>query len=209
MKTATPYAEALALAGELRARLAPACARIEIAGSLRRQSATVGDIELVAIPRVTFDVNLFGEPVGEPQSAVDAALADIVGPPDSWRWSKNGPAYKQFMYGPLEVDLFLVHPETWGVQFTLRTGNQYFSHWLVTEGQAGGALPYGLKVANGRLWNQAAGQPLETPEEADFFARIGLTFIPPTSPLRAVRDWQPLRAFLACPPERRNPYAAS
>ncbi len=185
MKTETPYADALALADELRARLAPACARIEIAGSLRRQSATVGDIELVAIPRVTFDVNLFGEPVGEPQSAVDAALVDIVGPPDSWRWSKNGPAYKQFMYGPLEVDLFLVHPETWGIQFMIRTGNAEFSHWMVSQRKIGGALPSDLRVHEARLWR--AGIALPTPEEADVFRAIGLPYVPP--PARSARGW--------------------
>ncbi len=48
----TPIALSLArnLAERIVTTLSPACERIEIAGSIRRGSSTVGDLEIVAIP---------------------------------------------------------------------------------------------------------------------------------------------------------------
>lgn len=45
-----PYPIALAIAQRLKQRMNPHCLRVEIAGSVRRQKAEVGDIEIVAIP---------------------------------------------------------------------------------------------------------------------------------------------------------------
>lgn len=183
MKTSRPYAEALALAEEVCAILAPACERIEIAGSLRRRKVEIGDIELVAIPRYEIERDLFGEEVGR-HSLLDAELR--VWPPISSTLTKNGPHYKQFMWGDMTVDLFLVTAETWGVQLAIRTGNADFSHWLVTAQHQGGALPTGYYIIEGRLARYTGpdrltqrATPLPTPEEADLFAAIGLPWIPP------------------------------
>lgn len=63
MKIKRTYDETIAVANELVDWLRPACERIVVAGSLRRQCAEIGDIELVALP--TPLLNLFGEPTGE------------------------------------------------------------------------------------------------------------------------------------------------
>lgn len=175
MKTAKPYAAALALAEELLAILAPVCERIEIAGSLRRRKVEIGDIELVAIPRYEIERDLFGEEVGR-HSLLDAELR--AWPPISNTLTKNGERYKQFTWGDMTVDLFLVTAETWGVQLAIRTGSSDFSHWLVTSQAQGGALPGAYHISDGRLW--AGPMVLPTPEEADLFAAIGLPWIPPT-----------------------------
>lgn len=183
MKTATPYAEALALAEELRTILAPHCERIEIAGSLRRRKVEIGDIELVAIPRYEIECNLFGEEVGR-HSLLDGELR--AWPPIGSTLAKNGDRYKQFSWGDMTVDLFLVTAETWGVQLAIRTGSADFSHWLVTPSYNGGALPPGYYIIDGRLARFTGpdrltqrAMPLPTPEEADLFAFIGLPWIPP------------------------------
>ena len=49
--------------------LAGACEKIEIAGSIRRRETTIGDIEILAIPKVG-GRDMFGEPVEEPVSEV-------------------------------------------------------------------------------------------------------------------------------------------
>ncbi len=46
-----PLAEGEAIASALVADLEPYCARIQVAGSIRRRKEMVGDIEIVAIPR--------------------------------------------------------------------------------------------------------------------------------------------------------------
>jgi DNA polymerase/3'-5' exonuclease PolX len=50
-KTQRPLPDAERIAAARVADLAPAHARIQVAGSVRRRTEVVGDIELVAIPR--------------------------------------------------------------------------------------------------------------------------------------------------------------
>lgn len=195
MKTAKPYAEALALAEELRTILAPHCARIEIAGSLRRRKAEIGDIELVAIPHYEIERDLFGEEVGR-RSLLDAELR--AWPPITGTMIKNGERYKQFTWDAMPVDLFLVTADTWAVQLAIRTGSADFSHWLVTANYHGGALPMGYVIAEGRLARYTGPDPhtrralpIATPEEADLFTAIGLPWIPPEE--RTAGRWLPDR----------------
>lgn len=177
-----PRADALALAGQLLAHLAPACERIEIAGSLRRMKEDVSDIDIVAIARAVRETDLFGEPSGPRINQLDAALADINSCGFIRRWNKNGPLLRSFDFGAdglptMTVELSIVRPETWAAMFMMKTGNAVFSHWMVTSQAAGGALPFGYKVADGRLWH--LGAHIDTPEEPDLFAAISLPYIPP------------------------------
>lgn len=50
-KTKFPFEQAIAIAQSIEQILAPACDRIIIAGSLRRQRPAVGDIEILYIPK--------------------------------------------------------------------------------------------------------------------------------------------------------------
>lgn len=181
-----PLTEILPTAERLLTALAPFCRRIELAGSLRRQCAMIGDIELVAIPRRP--ANLFGEPL-DGATDLDRFL-DARG----ITFTKRGQRYQQFQYGPFKVDLFLPTPETWGSVFTIRTGSWEFSRWLVTSEAAGGAKPEAITFADGRL--HAHGRLLVTPEEADVFAALGLAWIEPqlrvgpvATPIRVNATW--------------------
>ena len=65
-KPRVPLALAVAIAEEVRALLAPACERLEVAGSIRRRRPDVGDVELVAVPKTApARLDLFGTAVGE------------------------------------------------------------------------------------------------------------------------------------------------
>ncbi|MEW6287659.1 MAG: hypothetical protein AB1509_15670 [Chloroflexota bacterium] len=59
MKTKLPLPEAQKIAARVIDALAPHCQRIEVAGSIRRQSPQVGDIEIVCQPKTGAD--LFGQ----------------------------------------------------------------------------------------------------------------------------------------------------
>jgi DNA polymerase (family 10) len=171
MKHSLPYADAAMLAAEILAELGDACERIEVAGSLRRQKAEIGDIEIVAIPRLVTETDLFGVPVAQ-KSRLDACLAAL-----GVRLTKGGDRFKQFAWHGTTVDLFLTDRERWGVIYTIRTGSADFSHWLVTPRAAGGALPPGMRFQDGRLWRGA--ESVSTPEESDVFAAIGWPWLPP------------------------------
>lgn len=167
-------ADAAKLAEEIRHALEPACFRIEVAGSVRRRKPEVGDIEMVCISRPLGD--LFGEPCGDELSVV----LEIAARSRGWTNLMGGDKYKKYDLGTCMLDLFIVTPETWGVQFTLRTGPADFSRNMVTPKIFGGFLPQGYKVAQGRLWD-FNGNPVETPEEIDFFKAIGKNWVDPAA----------------------------
>lgn len=168
-----PYKQMQAIAAGLVERMRPACQRIEIAGSIRRQKDMIGDIELVAVPKYMPD--LFGEPTTI--SDLDALLL-------TWpiTFVKNGPKYKQFIFAgnsgeQYTVDLFLPSPETWGVIYMIRTGSAEFAARMVTRKEKGGLMPNGLSVADGRVWLNGAA--LNLADEGDLFDMWGMDFVEP------------------------------
>lgn len=170
------------IAEELVDALGRSCERIEIAGSIRRRMPDVGDVELVAVPRIhteTHREGLFEErsiEVDELQAVVDALLADgtlMVHPFDP----KRGPRYSKLVHvaSGIQVDLFSARPETFGLILAIRTGPPAYSRWLVTE-----ARSRGHHVAEGELHAGGAGcgfvpcATIPTLEEADVYRALGL-----------------------------------
>lgn len=173
MSTATnklTYASAFTIAQTLYGRLLPFCERIEVAGSVRRRKAQIGDIELVAIPRGN-----------QLHRALDERLSDgRIRHTDPKRWGEKWRAFQMDVPGipwAVKADVFIVTPETWGVQLMIRTGSGVFSRNMVAAQSIGGFMPDGFKVQDGRLWRN--GELLETPEEVDVFRAYGLDYVQP------------------------------
>lgn len=166
-----PLVQAEKLARKILDALRPGCQRIEIAGSIRRRKAQIGDIEIVAIEAQGLDEIISG--------LVDAGKLSRI---------KNGPKYKQFdvcAVPGLKLDLFLPDEYTWGVIFTIRTGSAEFSHNLVTQKSKGGWLPDDLQVDKGRI--RRGDKALDTPEEKDVFGLLGWY----VEPEQRTPDFQP------------------
>lgn len=168
--TRTPFAVIRPTADRIVEGLSPFCRRIELAGSLRREKSTIGDIEIVAIP--IRPMTLFGEELFNQPTPLDRFLDGR-----NITFAKRGARYQQFTYGRHTIDLFLATADTWGSVCTIRTGSWEFSRWLVTSRAAGGAKPDEVQFRDGRLL--ANGRLLDTPEEADVFAALGLVWIEP------------------------------
>lgn len=181
------------LAVEIVQLLRGACERIEVAGSLRRNSPDVGDIELVAIPKVIAGgTDLFGDPT-EPTDLLHDLALDLIGKgtfePRLASDGKQaiGKRYKRLLFKGFPLDLFAVNPPAqWGVIFTIRTGPADFSKRLVTGVEFGGHMPARRRVQEGALWESRGpfdSNPhpimVPTPEEKDFFAALGLNWIEP------------------------------
>ena len=174
-----PFGEANHLALNLRATLAPACERIEIAGSLRRERPTVGDVELVAIPRmVTEPVGMFES---REVSALDAAVDSLIADGALIRLSGGDRYIKlQHVGSGLQVDLFVVRPPAqWGMIYLIRTGPAAYSQRFVTDIKprfhvAGGALHRG-----GGFGCPDRCAAIETPEEEDVYSALGQAYIEP------------------------------
>ncbi|QNN23539.1 hypothetical protein HED60_15060 [Planctomycetales bacterium ZRK34] len=195
-KTRIPLAAADRLAAKLIDELGPSCAVIEIAGSIRRRRPDVGDVELVAIPKLVSD-GLFDGP-GSPQRSLLQDRCDQLVAAGRMHRMQGGERNQRFMIGQgdrrAQLDLWICTPETWGVLFAIRTGSADFARSLVTPVSHGGRLQDGLVVKHGRVWRSdqvmqgmidadnyrgpffnpmPGAEPLPTPTERDFLALAG------------------------------------
>lgn len=160
-----PYSQVLPIAQRVMDGLAPSCSWIQLAGSLRRQKAMIGDVEIVA---VCTDGGLY--------EALDARLADgkIQHLPKK-RW---GQKLRSFLYLDIQFDLFIQpDPQTLGVNFMIRTGSAEFSHKMVTKRSLGGWMPDCYAVKEARVWQGET--PLHTPNELDVFSLWGMEYVEP------------------------------
>lgn len=199
MKQKRPISEMLPVALALVDRLAPACTRIALAGSIRRGAALVGDVEIVC------------QPAGE---ALETLCADLLrlrqiqqrtrGDGQRLAW---GARYKAMLFEGVPVDLFIVLPDRqWGPTYLIRTGPGEANDSLVTlrerRNQQGrwGILPAGMAFRDGAVLRDRVA--LDVPEEADVFRAVGLPYVPP--PLRSYQTYRGLtmrRGLKSHPPE--------
>lgn len=161
--------------------LSPACERIVVAGSIRREKPDgIKDIELVAIPRCETAPNLLGEH-DVTRTFLDARIAEIGGlvpramTGGSFRMGARYKALEWVWNGVLApVDLFLVLPPAeWGAILAIRTGPAAFSQHLVTS-----AKRLGRHVASGRVFTRD-DEIISTPTERDFFDACGVEWMEP------------------------------
>lgn len=141
-----PRAELLPIAEELLGVLAASCVRIELAGSLRRETPLVGDVELVAIPRIdvveTVDpTDLFSKKTAKRINRLWEELDKLfqVTPgKEQGVYIKKGDRYRAFSWPtgtpgkPVQVDLFTATVDNWGLIYLIRTGSGDFSKHVVT-----------------------------------------------------------------------------
>ena len=157
-------------------RLRPGCERIEIAGSVRRRKESVGDIEIVLIPKP--DVAQFGSTDPEQWPG---------GFSNQWfRFKthynpaliKNGQKYKQISchsFHPNTIDMFIVTPPAeWGCIYFIRTGP---AEWNMKAMKQSHKL--GLKFNEGRLLIDETKATISCPEEIDVFNALQWDYVPP------------------------------
>lgn len=187
-KVQRPLAEARELAERVVREFRHSCERIEIAGSIRRRKAMVGDIEIVCIPKrvkVPDPEDLFGERTITVNVQFEHVTALVNAGIYEHRLNVNGSrcfgaSYQRLAYQGFGLDIFCTDAERWGVTFAVRTGNAEFSRKLMTVKSQGGFLLPGQFVKDWRLWGNATGL-YETPEETDFFDAICLPWIDPSA----------------------------
>lgn len=182
------YYVARAFAEEAVALLSPACERIEIAGSIRRKAETIGDIELVAVPRMRTELtpgSLFDGPEEIAVNVLGERVERLIAQGVLARSPRpaNGERYRRLVHvrSGLQLDLFTVLPPAqWGVILAIRTGPAAYSQWLVWQ-----ARKRHFHVAGGALHRGGLGcgalpcEVVETPEERDLYTALGLPYQPP------------------------------
>jgi hypothetical protein len=179
----TPFRRPVALARvrAFAALIRPYCTRLEIAGSIRRGKPEVKDAELVAIPGA--GLLSFLDALVE-QGRIQKAE---YGESRSHRW---GPKYRGLIWQGLRVEIFLTDAASWGYIYWLRTGPGDGNQTLVTllgthkapirvrEGQVWASRNWTYN-AKKKQWNGEDERQVQVPDEATWFALIGVAFIPP------------------------------
>lgn len=171
------------VAAEIVGALSKACNRIEVAGSVRRNKTTgIKDIEIVAIP--------CGEELHRlTDSMLTGQLSHRLDKAGRKSWGMlSRRALWHSPHGDVALDLHITTSAGWGVIYTLRTGDADFSRALVTQRgrfvinesnqRVPGLLPVGMRVHQTYVWGEN-GDMLNTPEEHDVFAALGIPFIEP------------------------------
>jgi DNA polymerase/3'-5' exonuclease PolX len=165
--------------------------QLVVAGSLRRRLARIGDIEVVAVPKVEpCDGGLFGDRRTE-VDMLDLCMADMLEHGEvGRRLDKNGsprwgPTLKYLTFRDTRVDLFTPCAERFGWILALRTGPAAFSRQLVvergrrTKDGRPGLLPPRLLPRDGWLTSRLSAERIETPTERSVFELFGVPYSEP------------------------------
>jgi DNA polymerase (family 10) len=156
----TPLPRARKVAESIRDQLAAlkSVERIEIAGSIRRERETIGDIDLLV---ATSDP-------AEPTSA-------LVGLPEVAEVLASGESKTSVrLVNGLQVDLRVVDSEVFGSALHYFTGSKAHHIELRTR-----AKRQGLKVSEYGVFREGEDAPIASETEAEVYEALGLPFIPP------------------------------
>lgn len=161
-----PYAVALPIAEAVLKLLEPHCERIEIAGSIRRKKAMVGDIEIVAIPK-PYQTGLFESGIAKVVNKWEKVRGNLTGDLFANRYTQR------ILPEGIKLDLFLTEPDRWGLIFAMRTGSNLYSSKVL----ASGWVREGYKSVDGYLTKD--DEVYEVREEKDLFRLIGVPYVEP------------------------------
>jgi len=193
------YAEALELATEFVEWLRDCCLRIEIVGSVKRgDKDEVHDIEILLIADPAAPRPEFGQKVVY-KNRLEQRLAQLVqeGVLREARKKANGDKLKRFAIVEHStgedfcIELFIVRPETWGIQNVIRTGPGEFSQLFVTNKSSRGLLPDKYQYVRGEtiILDRSSGAAIPLPEEEDAIALLGFGWVAPADRKKYINHW--------------------
>lgn len=159
---------ALDIVQTLREQVGSALVEIELAGSLRRRKATIGDMDIVAAAH-------------DPDAVMEAFAALPQVAEVLWRGSTKT---RVRLHTGDEVDLRVVAPERWGTALQYFTGSQAHNVRLREM-----ALAQGLSLSE-YSFKREDGSEILCAREEEVYATLGLAWIPPE--LR--EDWGEIEA---------------
>lgn len=162
-----PLARAKQEANRLVDYLADICQRIEIGGSVRRDKATVGDVEIVALPRQARELLARLD-----RLVIDRLIHKAVYSDGRTRW---GEKYRGFYFGRIRYEIFLAEADNWGYMLWLRTGpadaNKFVMDQVIFQ-----HAPY---RASGGYWWSSDGEQISVPDEIEMFRLLGMPYLAP------------------------------
>ncbi len=131
--------------------------RVDSLGSLRRQAATIGDIDLSVATK-------------KPQVVVDY----FVRYPHQKLIEKGPTGASLLLHNGRQVDLRVQQPQAYGAMLQYFTGSKHHNIALREY-----ALAQGLSLSEYGIKNLKSGKTREFANEEDFYRALGLDYIPP------------------------------
>lgn len=196
-----PHADATTIARTVYESLKPFTTAFTFAGSLRRKSPMVGDIEAVVLPTLdTVPDGFFGTQEIRSRDFVLTvhSLGHLQsGNPVDGRYCKiivggNLNTVTQEVTGGVQLDLFIPQPHDYGRQLAIRTGpSNYSSNVLAKKwvgmgwcGTVDGLRRQSQCEQNGKIWKLKSGlanvqMPPVFNTELQFFQFLGLEYVEP------------------------------
>ncbi len=145
------------IANKIKTIMSIHCDKIEIAGSIRRQSAKVHDIDFVVVSNSDREWQKIGEELKRLKAKPSCQGKAVI------------KAYVPCEDGFFQVDFYRAEPSTFGIHLLVRTGSADHNMWL-----AGQAFTKGmrLKYSQGLLKEDV---PVAGADEAGVFDALGLS----------------------------------
>lgn len=158
-----PLARAEHIAVGVMLRLEPHCEVISLAGSIRRQRPTIGDIEIVCVPRPYDATPLFC-----------SGIATVVNHWTKVRGELPCRYTQRILPEGIRLDLFMVDPDGYGLQRAIRTGS---ADWCRTV-----LAPAWVRAgfhSEGGLLRRTDGTVVPVRTEPELFSLIDLPWVDP------------------------------
>lgn len=170
--------EAQKIAEEVKGWLTPYCKKIEIAGSIRRQKAEVGDVELLCIPKPSMD--LFGAMQGDELGLGIQRL--VLGNHLDYRLNSKGSK----VYGirnkllthvtsGFPIDIFSTDESVWATAMVVRTGPKESNIRIAMAAKKKGWR----FLAYGAGFRKEDGTVIVCTSEREIFEAVGLEYKEP------------------------------
>jgi DNA polymerase/3'-5' exonuclease PolX len=174
-----PAAVAWKVAERLCERLAPTCTQFEIAGSLRRQKPTVGDVDIVCVPTLEEPPGMLpGLGHAEPVTFLREVEAIVSGSNGAITYEVNGEAIKRLIIRlkdgtRITADIYFTRDAAqFPALLLIRTGSARHNAWL-----SGLAREQGMQLGSDGLKRGDQRVPCTT--EGDVFTELGLGYREP------------------------------
>jgi len=176
VKPRYPRLLALDVAREIIDALAPACSRICFAGSLRREKADVGDIEILYIPATSWPrelVNLADNTIArlEKDGILERRL-NVKGRETFGRLNK----LMRHIASGIPVDLFAASFDNWFNRLVCLTGPKELNQRICREALR---IGWGWNPAGVGFTAKDSGQVARMESEEDVFDFVGIPFCEP------------------------------
>lgn len=191
IKAKIPYAEAIKRAEVWKDTLLCLCEKVALAGSLRRKKATVGDIEMVFVPkRMPKAADLFDAVFGNSKPPVlvdvtdsffetalkDGMLSKRIGQAGHTAWGPSNKLAIDVASG-IPIDFFSTTLECFPMLLVIRTGGKQTN---INLANAAARRGWKLKPYHGGYQNRRTGEMHICKTEEECFTFVGLQCPPPT-----------------------------